>query len=124
MFHDYKKDISNWGGNYKKAYIESKKNINEENIEICINDNKIKFNTKYKSNEKGEIKATFKFNKLLTNTSFMFLDCLSLKSIDLFSFNTTKVENINSMFMHCSSLISLDLSSFNKFKVNNMSQMF
>ena len=36
--------------------------------------------------------------------SYMFENCSSLKSIDLSSFNTTNVKDMNSMFFNCSSL--------------------
>ena len=124
LLHDYNMNFYSWGDKYKRAYIEGKKNINEKNIEIYINDKKIKFNNKYKSNEIGEIKVTFKFNKLLTSTNYMFRKCSSLKTIDLSSFNTTNIKSMNSMFMECSSLKSINLSSFNTINVNDMSQMF
>ena len=54
----------------------------------------------------------------------MFYYCSSLKSIDLSSFNTTKVYNISCLFAGCCSLKSIDLSSFNTTNVNNMSGMF
>ena len=88
----------------KKSYIEGKNNINEKNIEIYINNKKIKFNYKYKSNERGEIKVKFIFNKLLTSTAYMFYGCSSLQSIDLSSFNTTNVKDMSSIFWGCSSL--------------------
>ena len=81
-------------------------------------------NYKYKSNERGEIKVKFIFNKLLTSTAYMFSDCSSLQSIDLSSFNTTNVKNMSSMFLGCSSLRSIDLSSFNTTNVENMYTMF
>ena len=40
---------------YKESYNETKNNINEENIEIYVNDKKIKFNYKYESDEIGPI---------------------------------------------------------------------
>ena len=40
---------------------EIKKNINEENKEIYINNKKIKFNYTYDGNEKGLINVKFKF---------------------------------------------------------------
>ena len=113
-----------WSDEYKKYYKEGKNNINGNNIEIYINNKKIEFNYKYKSNEKGEIKAKFIFNKLLTSTFCMFRDCSSLISIDLSSFNTTNVNNMSSMFDGCSSLKSIDLSSFNTTNVKDMSSMF
>ena len=121
LLHDFKIDIKNWSDEEKKSYLEGKKNINEENIEIYINNTKIKFNYKYKSDIKGEIQVKFKFKKLLTSTSFMFYLCYSLKSIDLSSFNTINVTNMRGMFKLCSSLKSIDLSSFNTTKVKDMS---
>ena len=89
-------------------------------IKIHINNKKIKFNYKYKSNEKGNIKVKFIFKKLLTSTSFMYSDCSSLQSINSSSFNTTNVEDMSEMFFLCSSLQSIDLSSFNTTNVKNM----
>ena len=54
----------------------------------------------------------------------MFYNCSSLKSIDLSSFNTTNVNNMEWMFDGCSSLKSLDLSSFNTTNVKDMRFMF
>ena len=73
-------------------------------MEIYINDKKIRFNYKYKSNEKGEIKV--KFNILLTSTSYVFRNCRSLISIDLSSFNATNITNMYDMFYSYSSLKS------------------
>ena len=104
LLHDYTYDTEESDDDEDKAYIEGKNNINDKNIDICINDKKIKFSYKYKSNEKGNIKIKFIFKKLLTSTTYMFYGCSSLKSIDLSSFNTTNVNNMESMFIGCSSL--------------------
>ena len=117
-------NIDDYNEEYKKSYKEGKNNINEKNIEIYINNKKIKFDYKYKSNEKGEIKVKFIFNKLLTSKSYMFWNCTSLKSIDLSKFNTSNVTNMGYMFFYCSSLKSIDLSSFKTNNVTNMSIMF
>ena len=109
---------------YKNLYIEGKNNINDKNIDIYINDEKIKFNYKYKSNEKGNILVKFVFKKLLTSTTYMFYYCSYLQSIDLSSFNTTNVKVMNSMFYNCSSLQSINLSSFNTTNVKDMNSMF
>jgi len=63
LLHDYSEDMKDWPDELKKLYIEGKNNINENNIDICINDKKIKFNYKYKSNEKGNIQVKFVFKK-------------------------------------------------------------
>ena len=123
LLHDYK-DYENWSDKYKELYLEGKNNINKDNIEIYINNKKIEFNYKYKSNERGKIKVTYKFNKLLTSTCCMFYGCISLKFIDLSSFNTQNVTDISYMFYGCSSLKSINLSSFNTQNVNNMRSMF
>ena len=107
----------------RKQYLEGKNNINEKNIDIYINDKKIPFNYKYKSNEKGDIKVKFIFNKLLTNTCFMFSRCSSLTSIDLSSFNSSNINDMVGMFSDCSSLKSIDLSSFNSSNINNLRGM-
>ena len=54
----------------------------------------------------------------------MFCGCSSLQSINLSSFNTTKVKNMSWMFFGCSSLQSINLSSFNIINVKDMSYMF
>ena len=134
LLHDYTININDWDEEYKKSYIEGKNNINENNInenninenniDIYINDKKMKFNYKYKNNEKGNIKVKFIFKKLLTSTSYMFSDCSSLQSINLSSFNTTNVKNMKWMFSYCSSLQSINLSSFNTTNVKDMRYMF
>ena len=127
LLHDYNLDLYYFSENDKKEYLEVK-NINrkifEENMEIYINNKKIIFNYEYKIKDSKEIKVKFKFKKILTNTSYMFYNCDSLKIIDLSSFNTTNVNNMKIMFSECHSLQSIDLSSFNTTNVNNMSSMF
>ena len=68
LLYDYHFNVDD---KFKKQYIEGKNNINENNIDIYINDKKIKFNYKYKSNGKGNIKVKFIFNKLLTSTHYI-----------------------------------------------------
>ena len=77
---------------------------------------------------KSNIKTITKLKGLdtssVTDMGFMFLDCLSLTSLDLSNFNTSNVTNMNSMFWGCSALTSLDLSNFNTSKVTSMGSMF
>jgi len=125
LLNDFKSNASfNWNEEYKKVYEEAKSNINENNIEIYINNEKIKFNYKYESNKIGKITIIFKFNKLLISTSHMFESCSSLESIDLSSFNANNAINMRYMFYGCSSLKSIDLSSFNTNNVTDMCFMF
>ena len=124
LLHEYTDDLKYFDDEYKKLYKEGKNNVNEGNIDIYINDKKIKFNYKYKSNEKGNIKVKFIFNKLLTSTNNMFSGCSSIQSIDLSSFDTTNVNDMSYMFHKCSSLTSIDLSSFVTTKVTIMRGIF
>ena len=55
--------------------------------------------------------STFK-SANLTNLEYMFSNCLSLTSIDLSSFNTSNVYNFNLMFSYCYNLTSIDISAF------------
>ena len=106
---------------------EMKVNNNEEeikNCEIYINEKKIKFNYYYNFPKEGDYIIKYKFKKLLKYTNYMFDGCSSLTSLDLSSFNTQNVTNMEYMFYDCNSLISLDLSNFNTQNVDDMRGMF
>ena len=60
----------------------------------------------------------------VTNMDDMFGYCNSLTILDVSSFNTSAVTNMEGMFDNCSSLTSLDLSSFNTSAVTRMRTMF
>jgi len=56
---------------------------------------------------------------------YMFRDCKSLKSLDLTSFDTSKVTNMTSMFGNCSSLKTIYISNiWNVTSVTNGDSMF
>ncbi len=54
----------------------------------------------------------------------MFAGCESLTSLNLNSFNTSKVENMAGMFRGCDELINLNIDNFDTSKVINMEEMF
>ena len=54
----------------------------------------------------------------------MFLNCLSLTSVDFSNFNTENVRDMSYMFSNCSSLTSIDLSFSNTKNVYSMNNMF
>ena len=58
------------------------------------------------------------------NMCSMFGNCRNLTSLDLSSFDTSNVTDTGWMFYHCENLTSLDLSSFNTSKVQYMDNMF
>ena len=60
----------------------------------------------------------------IKNMEQMFNGCSNLTSLDFSSFNTSNVTNMTSMFNGCSNLTSLDFSSFNTSNVTNMTSMF
>ncbi|MBQ5451327.1 MAG: BspA family leucine-rich repeat surface protein, partial [Treponema sp.] len=60
----------------------------------------------------------------VTNMQRMFGSCLNLTSVKLSSFNTEKVRDMSYMFICCLKLPSLDLSSFDTRNVTNMELMF
>ena len=60
----------------------------------------------------------------VTDMSGMFSDCSSLTALDLSRFDTSKVEDMRCMFSGCSSLTALDLSNFDTSNVMDMRSMF
>ena len=54
----------------------------------------------------------------------MFSDCENLNTVDLSSFDTKKVNNMNYMFYNCKNLDKLDLSFFNTESLKYMNYMF
>ena len=92
-----------------------KKKFLEENINIYIDSQPIKFNYKYKANN-NQIHVKFIFKRILNDLSFMFFECLNLESIDLTKYDTTYISNMYCMLYGCSNLKSIDFSSL---KTNN-----
>ena len=126
LIHDYNLNVNNWIEEAKISYLNAKminKKIFEKYSELYINEEKVKFDYKYKVTKNKEIKVKFKFKRNLTNLSFMFYDCNSLKYIDFSSFNTINITNMSHLFFRCYSLKSIDLTSFNTNNVTNMSCM-
>ena len=77
-----------------------------------------------KLNEINLLKNNVDTNKLI-NISFMFYECLNLTKIHGIEYlNTSKVKNMGSLFRKCHNLKSLNLSSFNTSNVENMELMF
>ena len=60
----------------------------------------------------------------VTNMSQMFLNCRSLKELNLSSFNTNSVQDMSQMFSGCSDLRMLNITNFDTKKVTNMNGMF
>ncbi|TFU93465.1 BspA family leucine-rich repeat surface protein [Barnesiella sp. WM24] len=67
--------------------------------------------------------SSFDTSKVV-NMSLMFGYCSDLTTLDLSSFDTSKVVNMSGMFEGCSALSTLNLSSFDTSNVTNMREMF
>ena len=64
------------------------------------------------------------FTTGVTDMSWMFYECFSLRDLSLDDFDTTHVTTMEGMFRSCSNLNKLDLSHFNTSQVTNMRLMF
>ena len=109
--------------NYNDYYYDNKKQI-EENCEIKIDGEKIKFSFKHRFEKEGTYEIEYLFKKNITNTSYMFSRCKFLTNLDLSNFNAKDVTNMEYMFENCKSLKSLNLENYNTPNVTNMRGMF
>ena len=76
-------------------------NEDEINSEICdlyLNNERINFSYKYKFEKEGKYSLKILFKIEIKNTSFMFNECSSLISLNLFNFNTNNINNMSDMF--------------------------
>ena len=62
--------------------------------------------------------------KNVINTDFMFENCISLKKINIFSWNLESVESMRSMFYNCSALKTIIIGNLNVPNVKNISHIF
>ena len=112
----------------KKIKILNHSDNNKEEIkklcDIYFEDKKIDFSFEYTFNKPGKYSFEFKFNDLLTNTSNLFYECKTLKSLDFTKFKTNYIKDMSNMFNGCCLLKSLDLSNFKTKRVTNMNKMF
>lgn len=60
----------------------------------------------------------------VTDMNYMFNGCTALTSLDLSTFNTGLVKNMSHMFYNCEALTAVDVSGFNTEAVTNMYRMF
>ena len=71
--------------------------------------------------------STFNMTKMAstsTSLDYMFADCISLQSINLSGVNPETATSLKYMFHNCSSLKKIDFPSFNLSKAENISYMF
>jgi len=119
---DIGKDIQIINNKNKDSYSKFNEEIEKE-IKIIMNGKIISNILTYKFNTEGLYIIYLISNNLLTNMSFMFSYCSSLKEINLSSFITNQVTDMSFMY-NCSSLKEINLSSFITNQVTNMRYMF
>ena len=138
----------------QKIYFLSEKylnDLNDSNIDLFINEKKYKFNKYFIPEKEGIYTIIIKLNKNIIkdcsnlfksckkitnidlssfdskdviNMEFMFSGCYNVTNINLSNFNTENVINMGDLFNHCENLKNIDLSSFDTRKVTNMKNMF
>ena len=110
----------------KKYTHDHLKELNEDNTELYINNNKMeKYEKYFVPKEKGEYKIELRFNIYLTDCSYMFSGCENIKYIHFTNFNTSNIKYMSCMFSGCKSLNSLpDISKWNTSNVYSMIDMF
>lgn len=105
-------------------YSYHKKNINNSNIELFINDKKFEYHNYIIPKNIGIYRITLKFKNDITDCSCMFLSCENIINIDLSSFNSKNVINMANMFENCYNLNNINFSSLNTENVIDMKNMF
>ena len=78
------------------------------------------------NDDKSSVISVEFLNEILpVDTSWWFVNCTNLKSINhIENLNTSKVTNMTCMFEFCGNLTNLNVTSFNTNKVTDMSYMF
>ena len=108
--------------NNKNSQIQK---IDESNIEIYINNQKVEYSKYFKPEYDKLYIIKIKFNtNILVNCYKMFYQCKFITKIDLSSFHSEKVTNMSYMFSDCLNLTNINLSHLNAEKVLDMSYMF
>ena len=100
--------------------------LNESNTELFIDEKKYKFQKYFEFEKEGiySIKINIKKEICIKDCQSMFFGCRNVIDIDLPSFDTKNVTNMNYMFRNCINLKSINLSNFDTQNVTNMKFMF
>ena len=98
---------------------------NKEKLKMEINREIIKLNEYYYyQNVNNNLEIILIGTEKVTDMSYMFCDCSSLKELKLDNFNTKNVEIMEEMFSNCTSIEYLPVNNFNTDNVSNMTEMF
>ena len=113
--------------NVKEKIIERKEEffeLNNNNTELYINNERKDFQKYFKPNGEGEYTIKIVIKNKIKNCNNMFMNCKNIKSIDLSSFDSSEVTNMSCMFSKCIYLEKIIFGNFNTQKVINMKKMF
>ena len=135
---DNKKDINNnkiyFLYNYHDIESSEKENNNDNNKnlkefkklnpELHIDNVQKEFQNFYVFENEGQHNIKIKFNKQLTDTSYMFAGCENIISINFIRFKSSKIKNMKYMFYNCKNLRNANLLLLDTNEVTDMSYMF
>ena len=108
----------------KNHYHDNLKELNSQNVDLYINDNKQKYEKYFKPDKEGVYKIKLIFKNYMKDCSFMFAGCKNINNINFNNFKTKHVVSMRYMFTGCTNLEKLDLSSFDTKNVIDMEGMF
>ena len=98
--------------------------LNKDNIDLFINNIKYDFRKSFFFHKTGLYNIKLIFKKNIKNCSYLFSNCINIKYINLFYFNTNDVVDMKGMFYGCSNLEDINLSLLKTDKTTDMSEMF
>ena len=117
-------DDEYWIGD-KKVYHkhDNLKELNESNVDLYINNEKVKYKKYFIPKKEGLYKIKLIMKIEIKDCSFMFSGCDKIKDLNLSSFNTKNVTNMSYMFSSMY-ITNLNLSFFFTKNVTDMKGMF
>ena len=123
-FLDNTKDTIYLSGKWEEHNHDFLKELNDSNTEIYINNLKYKYDKKFQPDKEGTYFISIKFKSKVTDCCCMFFGCENITHIDLSSFDSSNVINMECMFFSCNKVKNIDLSNLDTKNVTNMECMF
>ena len=109
---------------FPRKNINNLKELDESNVRLFVNNKLTKFRKYFIPAKKGVHTITLKLNVKMIDCSDMFSYCDNIIKIDLSSFDTSQVKNMEFMFSWCTRLQYINFSHLDTSKVENMEGMF
>ena len=103
----------------------NKTELNKTNTKIYIDNDELKdFQKYFKPENEKDYSIKLIFDIQIKDCSYMFFKCANITKIDLSSFDTRLVTNMNHMFGRCYNLTDIDLNNITTDKVTDMGYLF